>query len=133
MAAEDLAVEVSRQERFAEFLGRLEQAPAASTFGQAYELMCRTLNEVEDELSGIPYDPASWRTDGRMYPPEPDSERKVPDRRTVKRFRHRGHNTLIGENGAIEIRTAVAGEIDMSSGEAVLSKAGADGRTVWKL
>jgi hypothetical protein len=111
-------------DRFGIFLQRLSAAPAAASFEEARTLLTRTLNEVEDELSGVPFDHDRWRSDGRMYPPEDDSIRSVPDHRSVKRFRSRAHNTFISDNGAIEIRT-----ID---DVIVLQKAGTDGRGVWE-
>jgi len=40
-----------------EFYRRLGSAPAASTFEEALGLIRRTLNEVEDDLSGFPMNP----------------------------------------------------------------------------
>ena len=64
---------VSKAERLAEVMRRLDCAPAASSFEAAFELTSETINAVEDELSGIPFDMAvsmdQSRTDGRMYPP----------------------------------------------------------------
>ena len=57
-----------------------------------------------------------------MYPLQPDSARVVPGRSDVTRFRSRAHNTLIGDNGAIEIRDL--------SGRPILTKAGTDGRMI---
>ena len=51
-----------------------------------------------------------------------DSLRPVPGRPDVKRFRSVAHNTLIGGNGAIEIRDL--------SGRVVFVKPGADVQTV---
>jgi len=111
-----------KSERFAEFQWRLLVAPSASGFAEAYRQISDTLNAVEDELTSIPPDPTKWRTDGRMYPPQLDSLRSVAGRADVKRLVSKGHNTLIGDNGAIEIREL--------SGRTVLSKLGADGRGI---
>jgi hypothetical protein len=113
-----------KQERFAEFLKRLGAVPPAGNFGEAYDQLCALLNEVEDEMTSIPFDPASWQTDGRMYPPQADSLREVGGHPEVKRFRSRAHNTYIAENGAIEIQTAPGAAI-------LFAKPGADGKGVW--
>ncbi len=108
--------------RLAEFLRRLGAAPPASNFGDAFRQIGDILNAVEDEMTDIPFDPANWQVDGRMYPPQMDNLRPVPGRDDVRRFRSLGHSTLIGDNGAIEIRK--------ESGTAILSKPGADGRSI---
>jgi hypothetical protein len=115
--------DATKAERFAEFLRRLGAAPAAADADEAFRQLGDILNAVEDEMTSIPFDPAHWQTDGRMYPPQPDSLRaSPPGRPDVKRFRTRGHNVLIGDNGAIEIRDL--------SGRVHLSKTGADGRAI---
>ncbi len=115
----------TKAERFAELLRRLRHAPAAADFDEAYRQIGDILNAVEDEMTSIPYDPANWQDDGRMYPPQMDSVRPVPGRDDVKRFRSKAHNTWIGANGA---NGAI--EILSLSGQVLLSKPGADGRTV---
>jgi hypothetical protein len=91
---------------------------------EALAVLSTTLNEVEDELAGIPYNPERWQTDGRLYPPLPDSRRPVPGYPDVTRWRSKGHNTYIRENGAIEIATVPKGEL-------VFQAPGRDGRGVW--
>jgi hypothetical protein len=115
----------SRKERLEEFMRRMTASEPRSTFDDAYELLCDTLNEVEDELSGVPYNPDMWSTDGRLYPPQPDSFRKdCKDHPSVVRLRTRGHNIFIAQNGAIEIQKL--------NGEGVIfQKPGADGKGVW--
>jgi len=110
-----------------EFYRRLGLAPDASTFEEALGLIRRTLNEVEDELSGFPMnpDPPLKSAEDRMYPPELDQIHDVPGSPKVKRLRSRYHNTFVGENGAIEIRS--------SSGTIEFFKPGADGKTVSEL
>jgi hypothetical protein len=114
-----------KQERFAEFLRRLGSAPPASGFEEAYDQLCAVLNEVEDEMTSIPFNPDAWQTDGRMYPPQSDSLREVDQHPKVKRFRSRAHNTFVRENGAIEIQTA-------PGAETLFTKPGADGKGVWE-
>lgn len=116
----------SKRARFEEFIRRLSAAPPATSFEDAYELLCDTLNAVEDEMTEIPYAPERWLTDGRMYPPQEDSMRSVPGRPRIKRLRSRAHNTFIGENGALKIQV-------IEETTVLLSKPGADGREVDEL
>lgn len=88
--------DVPKNLRFAEFLKRMDAAEAVDSFDDVYHLLSDLLNAVEDELTSIPYDPANWQTDGRMYPPQLDNLRDVAGRPAVKRFRSRAHNTFIG-------------------------------------
>jgi hypothetical protein len=115
---------ITKAKRLVEFVRRLRFSAPAANASDALDLVARTMNAVEDELTDVPYDPAAWETDGRLYPPQTDSRRDVSERPDVARYRSKLHNTFIAENGAIEIRT-----ID---GFVLLSKPGADGHTVWK-
>jgi hypothetical protein len=99
-------------------------APPATSAEEALDLIASTLTAVEDELTEIPADPTRWMTDGRMYPPQPDSRREVPDHLQVTRYRSRAHNTFVATNGSIEIR-------DLAD-HVLFRKAGADGKHVWK-
>ena len=113
----------SKSLRLAEFLRRLGRAPAAQSYDEARQQIAAILNAVEDEMSGIPYDPSAWRSDGRMYPPQDDREVRS-EHPAVRRFRSVGHATEIGSKGAIRIR-------DVNSKQAsVLDKAGLDGRLI---
>ncbi|PAY19145.1 hypothetical protein CKO51_12315 [Rhodopirellula sp. SM50] len=111
-----------KKERFQEFVRRLESAGNVATAKEALSLLREMLTAVEDEMSGIPNDPARWQTDGRMYPPQDDNARDVENRPDLVRYRSRGHNTLIRDNGAIEIRDL--------QGNIFLSKPGSDGNGV---
>ena len=94
----------SKAERLAEFFQRLGAANPVASFDEAYRLLCSTLDQVEDELSGQPNEPERWMTLGRMFPPQSDRTSSVEDCE-VKRFDNVGHVTYIAGNGAIEIRS----------------------------
>jgi len=114
----------SRAERFREFLRRLEEGPNAPGFDEARKLLDETLNAVEDELSGVPFNPGTWLTDGRMYPPQDDNIRDVAERPDVKRLRALDHFIYIAANGAIRIERVSTRVLE-------LDKQGRDGRRVF--
>lgn len=118
---------MDKQQRLQEFLRRMTSAPAASDHQSALALLSDTLNAVEDQYSGVPYDPESWETDGRMYPPQLDSSREVKGFPGVIRYRSRSHNTYISDAGAIEIQTPNPAH----QGSVLFSKLGANGQGVW--
>lgn len=119
-------MEPTREERLAEFFRRLSQAPRAHSREEALEQIRQILNRVEDEMTAIPYHPDHWQSDGRLYSPQDDSIRDVPGHPAVKRFRSRSHNTFIGENGSIEIRSIRPNAVQFS-------REGVDGRGEWEL
>jgi len=118
----------TKQERLLEFIRRLEAASPVATGEDALELLSSVLNAVEDEMTDIPYDPANWQTDGRMYPPQADSARVVSGLPNVTRYRNRHHNTYIATNGAIEIEVVS----NRTPSQVILSKVGRDGCSVPK-
>jgi hypothetical protein len=112
---------MERSERFALFVREMEEAAPAASLEEARQLLEAKLNKVEDAHSGVRFCPENWRDDGRVYPPQDDSERKSPIA-GVRVFRTRGHRLWIAANGAIRITTAGAPEDRI-----VLDKAGKDG------
>ena len=73
----DIQPDRPKVERFARFLERLRVAPPSCDFESAYRQLSDILNDVENTMTSIPYDPANWQTDGRMYPPQIESIRDV--------------------------------------------------------
>lgn len=116
----------SKAERLAEFFRRLSEAEAASSFDEAYGLLCSTLDRVEDEMSGLPNEPERWMAWDRMFPPQSDRMSSV-EGCDVKRFDNLRHITYIAANGAIEIRSKrrTHGAIEVH-----FSKAGSDGQNI---
>lgn len=116
----------SKRERLAEFLHRLQAAPPAASAEEALDLVNRTLNEVEDELSGIPRVPdAATRlhTGGRMYGPDPAFASSWKERSDLVRYAHTEHDTLVQANGAFLIRLRRPPRV-------LRSRPGADGQEV---
>ena len=118
-------MEVPKTHRLQEVYRRLAEAPVARTFAEMRRQLDDVLNAVEDQLSGVPYDPRRWVTDGRLYPVQDDRVFDVEGHPCVMLLRARRMPIYIGDNGSIEIQNA--------SGAVEFSKPGADGRGVWEL
>lgn len=114
-----------KSSRLAEVFRRLAAIPDAASAEEVLAQFATILNQVEDELTSIPYDPENWFVDGRLYPPQTDSARPVAGHPLVVRYRNRKHNTFVGANGSMEVQG-----ID---GYVHFQKPGADGRSVWQL
>lgn len=104
----------------------IADAPSPSNHDEALTMLTTIINEYEEAHSGVPYafDLARTTKDGRIYPPAPDQEKpsKIPG---TRRYRTRGHNVYIGDNGAIAFE-------DVKTNEIEFSKPGADGKEVTK-
>ena len=111
----------TKSDRLRQFARRIELARPARDYGEAMKLISETLLGVEDE-SGVPYSKEWPVDDGRMCTPLEDN-RLSWNSDFVKAYRNRGHLTLIGANGAIEIREKFGGRV-------VVRKPGADGKGV---
>ena len=67
-------------ERLDIFLARLQVAPACHTAEEALALVCRLIEEVEDEYCPIPRrEPPPTEPTGHLYAPRADSIRTMPD------------------------------------------------------
>ncbi len=89
--------------RLEEFFRRLAVASACDTADEAFAQIAQLLIEVEDELSGLPADPAAPRNDGRMYPPQEDNRLDMGGRQDIRAYRTRGHRIYLSESGAMLI------------------------------
>jgi hypothetical protein len=118
-------MEVPKQQRLEEIYRRLAQAPTARTFAEMRAQLADVINAVEDRLTGIPYNPANWRSDGRIYPVHDDNVFDVAGHPRVTLLRARKNLVYIGDNGSVEIHNA--------SGGVAFRKPGRDGLDVWEL
>jgi hypothetical protein len=103
------------RERLDEFYCRLAASPPAHSADEALTHICRTLDEVEDELSGLPKQdpppPPSVRS-GRMYPPQADMITRLPDGSVVAGTRR--HSLHIGADGSIAIVLSQTGDVEFT-------------------
>lgn len=113
---------MDRSERFALFVKELMDAAPVATLEEARMLLEAVLNGVEDRFSGVEFDPANWREDGRLYPPQNDREIES-EVAGVRRFRTVGHYVDFGATGAIRIIKIGFGP----NSPPVLDKPGRDG------
>lgn len=114
-------MELTRAERLALFIERLAAEPPASDAHAALNQLRRVLNEVEDEHSGVPYQPANWLRDGRLYPPMDDRVHPVRELPGALIAFSLAHTSYFGVNGAIRV-------YDARRYRVILDKAGADGK-----
>jgi hypothetical protein len=117
---------LSKKERLLHFLHRLGEARPPANHDEAMALLASTLNDVENEFSGVPYDLEEQGTDGRMYPPNARFRFLKWERNGVRCYRQVAHATFVADNGAMEIRLRSAGDL----GNAIFEKQGKDGRKV---
>jgi hypothetical protein len=111
---------LSKLQRLAVFLNRLGNCAPIDSAAEAFALITTLLNDTKNELTDIPANPPLWQSDGRLYPPQADSGRKVPGRPDITRYISRRHTIWIGANGAIRV-AALDGQLQ-------LNKVGGDGR-----
>lgn len=103
----------ARSERLTEYYNRLRGQTASGTADEALGRVGRTLEEVEDALSGIPSrnpPPTPNMPDGRMYPPQADNIVRHADGSITARTR--GHDISIGRDGSITMTNRQTGNID---------------------
>ena len=100
-------------ERLREYFKRLGEQPKANNADEALGQVSRTLDAVEDELSGVvrkdPPPPPNM-PDGRMYPPLADNIVRNTDGSITARTR--GHTIRCGGDGSITITNRKTGNVD---------------------
>ena len=114
---------MTKGERIAELVRRLEAAAPASNADEALNLVTSILEAVEDQHSGVANDPSSPFADERIWPPIARYSFAIAGRDDLDCYRQKGHETLIGAGGAILIRTRIETRV-------ILDKPGRDGRKV---
>src|SRR5579862_3928305 len=84
------------------FFARLQAAPPARDAEDALALICRLIEDVENDYCDIPrVDPPPKEPTGRMYPPQSDSIHRSG--RGIIRIRTAGHVIVCAPDGAIRI------------------------------
>jgi hypothetical protein len=109
---------LSLQERLALVYERLDKLPPVQKPEEAFKQLAATLDQVEDEFSGVPRNPdPGLKFDGRMYPPREDFTERTAD--GGLQATTRGNIINIAPNGSMSI-------LSRKSGEEVYRKPGAD-------
>lgn len=89
-------------QRLAAFFRRLEAAPPVGTADEALALVCRLIEEVEDEFCPVPRaEPPPLAFTGRMYAPREDNIHRLPDGSITAITRR--HRILCQRDGAITV------------------------------
>ncbi|HYT59575.1 MAG TPA: hypothetical protein VEL06_05360 [Haliangiales bacterium] len=89
-------------ERLAIFYRRLEAAAPATNADEALNLVCRLIEQVEDEFCAVPREePPPLKFTGRMYPPQQDRVRRLPEGGVVANTRR--HRIYCQPDGTISI------------------------------
>lgn len=83
------------------------------------------LNTIEDEFSGVPYNPQTFEDDGRLYPAQEDFRQKSPVPNVAVYF-HKAHASYFGDNGSIRISRRRPPQV-------LIERAGCDGITIGEL
>jgi hypothetical protein len=100
---------LSLTERLTLVYQRLDKLRAPRTADEALQQLNSTLEEVEDEFSGVPKNPnPGLKFDGRMYPPRDDFIIRDPDGGIVAITK--GNVVQIWADGSMVIRHRVTGE-----------------------
>ncbi len=101
------------RERLAEVFRRLRNCPPFRSADDGFRQLCETLEQVEDEWSGVAKrspPPELGEFDGRMYCPSPDFVEKRADGSVLALTR--GHRIEVAASGTIKIVCKLTGEVE---------------------
>ena len=99
---------MSMAARLNKIFARVNELPAARTAEEAISQMHKSLDEVENQYSGVPKaSNPGLKSDGRMYPVQADRMVKGPDGTITATSR--GHTTIYGPNGSITVYNRAGG------------------------
>jgi hypothetical protein len=115
----DKSMPLTKYERLELIYKQLALEPACSSFEEAYILLSRTINKIEDDFSGIPYNIDKSKYDNRIYPPFEDSRKLRYDHNDIVCYRNKANYTYFSKTGAITV-------LDLS-GKIVFEKPNNDG------
>ncbi len=99
--------------RLDEFYRQLRLLPRASNADDALRKLSATLDEVEDEWSGIKKEtpaPPPSRFSGRMYPPQSDFTNRMSDGSLISFTR--GHRIEISNDGTVKFVCKITGKVE---------------------
>jgi len=100
-------------DRLKELYRRLHALPQVKCAEAALLQICETLDQVEDEWSGVAKKsppPGPSESDGRMYGPLPDFTARFEDGSILALTR--GHRIIIDAGGAVRIQNKWTGDVE---------------------
>lgn len=117
-----------REQRLSLIIAIAQDLPSANDNIEAKRNLDTIINFIEDEFSGVAYDPNNWDRDGRLYPAQEDYRRKT-SHPSIYTYRHVAHESHFGTNGAILIEITNGPQ----KGQVLLDCPGRDNLTVGNL
>ena len=100
-------------ERLRIFFARLAAAPAARSADEALNLVCRLIEQIEEEFCPVPrVEPPPRHRTGRMYPPQSDLIFRLAD--GTIRAETRRHTMFFDPDGSIRVVPGPPGEVAFS-------------------
>ena len=105
--------QLTPRERLQELYRRLNSLPKMNSPEEAFRQLCEMLEQVEDELSGVPRSastPALSQSDGRMYGPLEDHVVRRANGSILALTR--GHRIEVGSDATLRIVNKLTGQVE---------------------